>query len=95
MSEWYSFLSSQRNFSSHRGAPYCALEETSDSDLSHDLLVMTTNVITFTTANQSDWFRLSECRGVLAGTRELSAAAEQFLLDIIQEAPIAATTTNP
>jgi hypothetical protein len=82
---WYEFLSKHRNFFTHQGAPYCAIEDRMVRPPEFDLLVMRTNIHDFQRAHSSDYFRISECQQVVEGIRDLSAAAQTFLIQSITQ----------
>jgi hypothetical protein len=81
--DWYSFLQTQRNFSTHQGALYCAIEDLMVRPPEFDLLIMRVNIHDFHKADRSDWFRVSECESVVKGIHALSAAAQQYLIDVL------------
>jgi hypothetical protein len=80
---WYEFLSSHRNFFTHEGAPYCAIEDLMVRPPQFDLIVMKANIHDFQLADPADYFRVSECQAVVRGISELSAAAQQYLVDVV------------
>ena len=82
--DWYSFLSTHRNFFTHQGAPYCAIEDRMVRPPEFDLIIMRANIHDFHQANQSDWFRMSECQSVVSGIHALSAAAQKYLVDVLE-----------
>jgi hypothetical protein len=81
--DWYKFLSDHRNFFTHRGAPYCAIEDRLFVPRELDLLIMKANIHDFAEANPSDYFRVSDCQAVVDGMRKLSAAIQQYLIEIL------------
>lgn len=83
--DWYSFLSAHRNFFTHQGAPYCAIEDRMVRPPEFDLIIMRANIHDFHQADPNDWFRMSECQTVVNGIHELSAAAQQYLVDALEK----------
>jgi hypothetical protein len=77
--DWLSFLVVQRNFFTHEGAPYCAIEDRLERPPVYDLIIMKTNIIDFTKADPDSFFRVSECQLVVDGIRALSAATQDYL----------------
>lgn len=63
--DWFKFLVNHRNFFTHEGAPYCAIEDRLMIPKEYDLLIMRANVKDFTRANPQDYFRVSECQKVV------------------------------
>jgi hypothetical protein len=84
---WYEFLATHRNFFTHEGAPYCAVEHLMELPPAYDLLIMKTNIIDFSTASSDDYFRVSECSRVLEGVYRLAGAAQQHLIAAIDALP--------
>jgi hypothetical protein len=82
--EWYKFLSLHRNFFTHEGAPYCAIEALPVRPPRFGLIIMLTDIHDFNVADPADYFRVSEFQGIVDGTRLLSAAVQQYLIDIIR-----------
>jgi len=83
--DWYRFLTSHRNFFTHEGAPYCAIEDLMVRPPEFNLLIMKANIHDFQHADPGSYFRVSECESVVNGIRVLSAAAQQNLIDILQK----------
>jgi hypothetical protein len=81
--DWYEFLSAHRNFFTHEGAPYCAIEDLMVRPPEFDLIIMKANIHDFQKADPSDYFRVSECQAVVTGVSQLSRAAQQYLIDIL------------
>jgi hypothetical protein len=81
---WYDFLSTNRNFLTHEAAPYCEIEDRMVRPPEFDLIITKKNVSDLRQADPSDFFRVSECQAVVNGIRELSAAAQRYLVDILQ-----------
>lgn len=79
--DWYEFLSAHRNFFTHEGAPYCAIEDQMVRPPQFDLLIMKSNIHDFQSADPSEYFRVSECQAVVSGIAKLSSAAQQYLLN--------------
>ncbi len=82
--DWFIFLSNHRNLFTHEATPYCAVEETGGVPAEHDLLIMRTNILDFSTADPKDYFRISECAAVATGLRQLGAAVQKHLVDLLQ-----------
>jgi hypothetical protein len=80
---WYEFLTKNRNYFTHEGAPYCAVEHLLEFPPAYDLLIMKTNILDFSTASPEDFFRVSECSKVLEGVHRLAGAAQQHLIATI------------
>lgn len=57
---WYEFLSRHRNFFTHEGCPYCAIEDLTGGQQRLDILIMLSNIHDFQKANPAEYFRLSE-----------------------------------
>jgi hypothetical protein len=81
---WYTFLSLHRNLFSHEAAPYCAIEALPVRPPEFDLIIMRTNIQDFRAADPSDYFRVSEFQGIVNGTRSLSTAVQQYLINAIE-----------
>jgi hypothetical protein len=81
--EWYDFLNIHRNFFTHQGAPYCAIEDRMVRPPEFDLLVMKANIHDFQKANPADYFRISECQSVVDGLRLLCGSLQQHLIETI------------
>jgi hypothetical protein len=82
--DWYEFLNSHRNFFTHAGAPYCAIEDRMVRPPEFDLIVMKANIHDFVSADPSDYFRISECQSVIEGLRSLSAGVQRYLIDALR-----------
>jgi hypothetical protein len=80
---WYEFLNAHRNFFTHEGAPYCAIEDRMVRPPEFDLIVMKTNIHDFHKADPADYFRISECQSVVEGLRSLSASVQQHLIETV------------
>jgi hypothetical protein len=83
--DWFKFLSSVRNLFTHRGAPYCAIEQKSKTGPSFDVLIMKKNILDFQTATSTDYFRISEFQVVVGGATNLCSFAESYLKRKIAE----------
>ena len=83
--QWYEFLSRHRNFFTHEGCPYCAIEDLTGREERLDLLIMLTNIRDFQMADPADYFRVSELRTVIDGVRELSHAAQNHVLAVVNQ----------
>jgi hypothetical protein len=77
--DWLGFLVVQRNFFTHEGAPYCAIDDRLERPPVYDLIIMKANIIDFAKAAPDSFFRVSECQLVVDGIRELSAATQDYL----------------
>jgi hypothetical protein len=55
--DWYTFLSTHRNFFTHQGAPYIAIEDLLVRPPVFDLIVLKANIHDFGTADPSSYFR--------------------------------------
>lgn len=84
---WYEFLTTHRNFFTHEGAPYCAVERLLEVPPAYDLLIMKTNILDFSTAPPDHYFRVSDCTKVLQGVHQLAGAAQQYLITSIDNLP--------
>jgi len=80
---WYEFLNAHRNFFTHEGAPYCAIEDRMVRPPEFDLLVMKANIHDFQKADPADYFRISECQSVVDGLRSLSASLQHYLIETV------------
>jgi hypothetical protein len=78
--DWYMFLSAHRNFFTHDAAPYCAIEDRRMFPAEYDLLIMRTNILDFAVADPKDYFRVSECTGVMTGMRQFGSAVQSYLV---------------
>jgi hypothetical protein len=83
--DWYEFLSGHRNFFTHEGAPYCAIEDRMVRPPEFDLLVMKSNIHDFRKADASAYFRVSECQAVVGGLAKLGSAAQKYVVDALHE----------
>jgi hypothetical protein len=81
--DWFLFLSTHRNFFTHKATPYCAVEETRSSPAKYDLLIMRTNILDFSAADPKDYFRISEFSAVGTGLRRLGGAVQKRLVDLL------------
>jgi hypothetical protein len=81
--DWYEFLSRHRNFFTHEGAPYCAIEDRMVRPPEFDLIIMRANITDFEHANPSEFFRVSECQPIVHGIQALSRAAQHYLADLL------------
>lgn len=82
---WFQFLNVHRNFFTHEGAPYCAIEDRLMVPKEYDLLVMKGNIHDFNNADPSDYFRVSECAAVIRGLVSLSKAIQVHLIRTVKE----------
>lgn len=80
---WYEFLQTHRNFFTHEGAPYCVIEDLSPAVPQFNLIIVRTNIHDFTTADPTDYFRISELQDVVAGVIQLSAAVQNYLINTV------------
>jgi hypothetical protein len=80
---WYGFLQTHRNFFTHRGAPYCVIEDLTPSVPQFNLIIIRTNIHDFTSADPRDYFRVSELQEVIKGIIQLSASAQSYLIGTI------------
>jgi hypothetical protein len=83
--EWCEFLNAHRNFFTHEGAPYCAIEDRMVRPPEFDLLVMKANIHDFQKADPADYFRISECQSVVKGLRSLSAELQRYLIETVSK----------
>jgi hypothetical protein len=83
-SDWFVFLSSHRNFFTHKATPYCAVEEIRSVPAEYDLLIMRTNILDFSTSDPKDYFRISECAAVATGLRRFGLAVQKHLVDLLR-----------
>lgn len=83
-SDWYEFLAVQRNFFTHGGTPYCAIEDRLMMPPEYDLLVMRENITDFSKAAPDQYFRLSDCGKVLTGVRQFASGVQGYLIQQIQ-----------
>jgi hypothetical protein len=81
--DWYNFLADHRNFFTHEGAPYIAIEDRMVRPPEFDLIVLKTNIHDFAKADPSSYFRVSELKSVVAGIRTLSVQAQKHLIDLL------------
>ncbi len=84
---WYKFLSRHRNFFTHEGCPYIALEDLSTGPPGppkFDFIVMRVNIHDFAQADPADYFRLSQCQAIVNGVRVLSQASQEYLVSILE-----------
>jgi hypothetical protein len=82
---WYEFLTKNRNFFTHEGAPYCAVEHLLQAPPAYDVLIMKTNILDFSTASPDDYFRVSDCAKILEGVHQLACAAQDYLIETINK----------
>jgi hypothetical protein len=82
--DWYVFLSRHRNFFTHEGAPYIAIEDRLVRPPEFEFLIMRTNIQKFESAKSADYFRLSEFQGVIEGVRRLARAAQNRLVILLE-----------
>jgi hypothetical protein len=82
--DWYEFLSTHRNFFTHEGAPYCAIEDLMVRPPEFDVIIMKANIHDFQHADPSSYFRVSECQAVVAGVAALGAATQKYVIDTLQ-----------
>ena len=83
--EWYEFLCNHRNFFTHEGAPYCAIEALQVRPPEFDLIVMKANIHDFQNADPSMYFRVSEFQQVIKMVRILSACLQQSIVDLVDK----------
>ena len=81
---WYEFLQTHRNFFTHKGAPYCVIEDLSPSEPHFALIIIRTNIHDFKTADPKDYFRISELQDVIKGIIQLAAATQNYLINTIK-----------
>lgn len=81
--DWFTFLARHRNFFTHEGAPYCAIEDRLMIPKEYDLLIMRGNIKDFATADPGDYFRVSECYSVVEGISLLSPALQKYVIDTL------------
>src|SRR5437016_5686096 len=80
---WYRFLNEHRNFFTHEAAPYCAIEDLMVEPSKFEIIIMKANIIDFDTADAKDYFRLSDLHEVTYGLRDLSSAAQHYLVRVL------------
>jgi len=83
--DWFAFLTDHRNFFTHEGAPYCAIEDRQTTVPEYDLLVMRENIHDFTKARPEDYFRASECQAVVSGIVALSGALQNHVISLLEK----------
>lgn len=81
---WYEFLAEHRNFFTHEGAPYIAIEDRMVRPPEFEFIIMRVNINDFARANPEDYFRLSEFTNIVQGLRELSAKAQGHLVGLLE-----------
>jgi len=81
---WYDFLVFQRNFFTHSGAPYIAIEDRLMLPTEYDFLVMRENIHQFQSADPKDYFRLSEFKNVMDGLTQFTGAAQHYLVTLLE-----------
>jgi hypothetical protein len=81
---WYEFLVRHRNFFTHAGAPYIAIEDHMVRPPEFEFIIMRVNIHDFAKANPGDYFRLSEFIDVIQGLRELGAKAQEYLVRLLE-----------
>jgi hypothetical protein len=89
---WYEFLTKHRNFFTHEGAPYCAVEHLLVAPPEYDLLIMKTNILDFSAASPDAYFRVSDCAAVLEGVHQLAGSAQLYLIETIDGLPLPASS---
>jgi hypothetical protein len=82
---WYEFLAKNRNFFTHEGTPYCAVEHLLQAPPAYDVLIMKTNIRDFSMASPDDYFRISDCAKILEGVHQLARAAQGYLIETIDK----------
>jgi hypothetical protein len=82
--QWYLFLSEHRNFFTHDGAPYIAIEDRLMIPAEFDFLIMRTNIHDFGAADPRDYFRLSELQQVVNGVKKVARAAQGDLVNLLE-----------
>jgi hypothetical protein len=83
-SEWYDFLVLHRNFFTHSGAPYIAIEDRQMMPAEYDFIIMRENIHQFQQANPKDYFRLSEFRNVVEGLAHFASATQHHLVTLLE-----------
>jgi hypothetical protein len=83
--DWYDFLVLHRNFLTHQGAPYCAIDHRNIIPAEYDVLIMTKNITDFSKADPADFFRVSECQDVVNGVHQLSLAIQEHLVKSVRD----------
>jgi hypothetical protein len=81
---WYEFLVEHRNFFTHEGAPYIAIEDRMIRPPEFEFIIMRANIRDFFKASPEDYFRLSEFANVVQGLKELSAKAQEHLVGLLE-----------
>lgn len=77
---WLDILDKGRNFFTHRGAPYVAIDITSEDN---DILILRSNVIDLSTTN--DFLRLSEVDAMIKGLFDAKAIVRNHLIGLWHE----------
>jgi hypothetical protein len=83
-SDWFEFLSQDRNFFTHEGAPYIAIEPVTVLPQELEFIIMRRNIHDFSEANPTDYFRLSELTDVLQNLRKVARGSERYLLSELE-----------
>ena len=81
---WYKFLVLHRNFFTHEGAPYLAIEDRMVRPPEFDFIIMRVNIHDFAKARPEDYFRLSEFTAVVCGVRSFAAKAQGHLVGLLE-----------
>jgi hypothetical protein len=81
---WFEFLVEHRNFFTHEGAPYIAIEDRMVRPPELDFIIMRINIQHFDKASSEDYFRLSEFTNMVKGLRKLSARAQEHLVELLE-----------
>ncbi len=81
---WYEFLSRHRNFFTHEGAPYIAIEPIAIIPQGLEFIIMRKNIHNFSQADPGDYFRLSEFTEVLEKLRKLTGETQRYLVDKLE-----------
>ena len=81
---WYGFLVKHRNFFTHEGAPYIAIEDRMVRPPEFEFIVMRVNIHDFAKVGTEDYFRLSEFTNIVTGLKELSAKAQEHLVALLE-----------
>jgi hypothetical protein len=82
--EWYQFLVQHRNFFTHEGAPYIAIEDRIVRPPKFDFIIMRINICDFSKASPEDYFRLSEFANVWDMVVTLSVKAQEHLVGLLE-----------
>jgi hypothetical protein len=83
--DWFDFLALHRNFFTHAGAPYIAIEDRLVRPPEFDFIIMRENIHQFQAANPKDYFRLSEFKKVVDGLSRLAGAAQRHIVELLEK----------